>query len=94
MLIETVPDSDIIRISALGTNIVVVNSLEAVNELLDKRSAIYSDRYGFWRFCICRTALTCSCTLVRPRMVMLNELYVHAHTFWSNTQLLCSLGKM
>ncbi|TFK84330.1 cytochrome P450 [Polyporus arcularius HHB13444] len=36
--------SDIIRVSALGMNIVVANTLEVVNELLDKRSAIYSDR--------------------------------------------------
>nr|VWO98686.1 Aspartate aminotransferase (EC [Ganoderma boninense] len=37
-------DSEMVRLSALGMNIVVVNKLEAVNELLDKRSSIYSDR--------------------------------------------------
>ncbi|KAI0713249.1 cytochrome P450 [Earliella scabrosa] len=37
-------NSDIIHISALGTNIVIASSLEVVNELLDKRSALYSDR--------------------------------------------------
>ncbi|KAM5539123.1 hypothetical protein V8D89_007346 [Ganoderma adspersum] len=37
-------DSDMVRLSALGTNIVVVNKLEVVNGLLDKRSSIYSDR--------------------------------------------------
>ncbi|KAI0739114.1 hypothetical protein C8Q80DRAFT_231316 [Daedaleopsis nitida] len=31
--------SDIIRVSALGTNIIVLNSLSLVNELLDKRSS-------------------------------------------------------
>ncbi|OJT14150.1 O-methylsterigmatocystin oxidoreductase [Trametes pubescens] len=37
-------DSDIIRINAMGMNIIVANSLEVANDLLDKRSAIYSDR--------------------------------------------------
>ncbi|RPD65871.1 cytochrome P450 [Lentinus tigrinus ALCF2SS1-7] len=37
-------DSAIIRVSALGMNVVVANTLEVANELLDKRSAIYSDR--------------------------------------------------
>ncbi|EJF62441.1 cytochrome P450 [Dichomitus squalens LYAD-421 SS1] len=36
--------SDLVRMSVLGTNIVVINTLEMVNELLDKRSSIYSDR--------------------------------------------------
>ena len=38
------PGSDTIRLSALGMNIVVANSLEVANELLDRRSSIYSDR--------------------------------------------------
>lgn len=33
------------RVSALGVNMVVANTLEVANELLDKRSAIYSDRF-------------------------------------------------
>ncbi|EKM54990.1 uncharacterized protein PHACADRAFT_119876 [Phanerochaete carnosa HHB-10118-sp] len=37
-------DSDILRLNVLGSNIIIVNSLEAANDLLDKRSAIYSDR--------------------------------------------------
>ncbi|KAI0362724.1 cytochrome P450 [Trametes cingulata] len=37
-------DSDIIRLNALGMNIVVANSYEIATELLDRRSAIYSDR--------------------------------------------------
>ncbi|KAH9901131.1 cytochrome P450 [Cubamyces lactineus] len=37
-------DSDIIRLNALGMNIVVANSMEVASELLDRRSAIYSDR--------------------------------------------------
>ncbi|KAI0637236.1 cytochrome P450 [Trametes polyzona] len=36
--------SDIIRLNALGMNIVVANSLEVASDLLEKRSAIYSDR--------------------------------------------------
>lgn len=37
-------ESDVIGLRIFGTNIVVVNSLEAATELLDKRSSIYSDR--------------------------------------------------
>ncbi|OSD02813.1 cytochrome P450 [Trametes coccinea BRFM310] len=37
-------DSDIIRLNALGMNIVVANSIQVATELLDRRSAIYSDR--------------------------------------------------
>ncbi|TCD67113.1 hypothetical protein EIP91_000576 [Steccherinum ochraceum] len=36
--------SDIIRLNVLGTNIIVVNSLEAATDLFDKRSTIYNDR--------------------------------------------------
>ena len=37
-------DSDIIFLELLGNNIVVLNSAEAASDLLEKRSAIYSDR--------------------------------------------------
>ncbi|TCD67111.1 hypothetical protein EIP91_000574 [Steccherinum ochraceum] len=36
--------SDIIQLDALGTSIVVINSVEIAMELLDKRSSLYSDR--------------------------------------------------
>ncbi|CAK5284897.1 unnamed protein product, partial [Mycena citricolor] len=37
-------DSDIIHLSALGTSFVVLSSAEAVKELFEKRSAVYSSR--------------------------------------------------
>ncbi|KAG8704079.1 hypothetical protein FRC09_003786, partial [Ceratobasidium sp. 395] len=37
-------NSDIFSLSVPGTNIVVLNSLEHATNLLEKRSAIYSDR--------------------------------------------------
>ncbi|KAF7980672.1 hypothetical protein HWV62_37099 [Athelia sp. TMB] len=40
-------NSDIIYLNVLGTRIVVLNSFEAVTELLEKRAAIYSDRMGW-----------------------------------------------
>lgn len=46
-LIYLNPGSDIIRVNTLGTNIIVLNSLEATSDLLDKRSTIYSDRLAF-----------------------------------------------
>ena len=35
---------DVIHLEALGKHFVVLNSAEAVNDLLEQRSAIYSDR--------------------------------------------------
>ncbi|KAI0356140.1 cytochrome P450 [Trametes cingulata] len=37
-------ESDVIRLNALGVNLIVANSMEVARELLDRRSAIYSDR--------------------------------------------------
>ncbi|KAJ6503088.1 cytochrome P450 [Mycena vulgaris] len=37
-------DSGVIHLSVMGTSIVVLSSVEAAEDLLDKRSAIYSDR--------------------------------------------------
>ena len=35
---------DIVHLNVLGQHIVILDSVEAVKELLDRRSAIYSDR--------------------------------------------------
>ena len=35
---------DVIHANVLGTHYIILNSLEAVEDLLEKRSAIYSDR--------------------------------------------------
>ncbi|KAF9013081.1 cytochrome P450 [Cyathus striatus] len=37
-------NSDIIHVGALGNNVIILNSMEAVNDLLEKRSSIYSSR--------------------------------------------------
>ncbi|KAJ6580679.1 cytochrome P450 [Mycena capillaripes] len=37
-------DSDIIYLNAVGTSIVVLSSMDAVTELLERRSSLYSDR--------------------------------------------------
>ena len=54
---------------------VVLNSKEAVHDLLDKRSSIYSDRSDnlIRHFELGLAHLEAEC---RPRYVMLNELYV------------------
>lgn len=39
-------DSDIVHANLLGTHVIVLNSAKAVSELFEKRSSIYSDRYG------------------------------------------------
>lgn len=38
------PDSDIIYLDAMGFSFIVLNSLETADELLDKRSTLYSGR--------------------------------------------------
>ena len=43
-LILAFADSDVLHLSFLGSDHVVLNSSEAISDLLDKRSAIYSDR--------------------------------------------------
>ena len=35
---------DVVHISALGKHIIILNSVKAANDLLERRSAIYSDR--------------------------------------------------
>ena len=37
--------SDVVHVDVLGSHIVILNSIKAANDLLDKRSSIYSDRY-------------------------------------------------
>lgn len=37
-------ESDIIQLDVFGTSIVILNSLEAITDLLEKRSSIYSTR--------------------------------------------------
>jgi len=38
------PDTDVLYLNVLGADQIVLNSNEAISDLLDKRSAIYSDR--------------------------------------------------
>lgn len=37
---------DVIYLEALGQKIIVLNSIQAAEDLLERRSAIYSDRSG------------------------------------------------
>ena len=39
------PESDITYLNAMGSSFIVLNSLDTADELLDKRSMIYSGRY-------------------------------------------------
>lgn len=48
--------SDVIRYNVLGTNVIVLNTLQSATDLLDKRSSIYSDRCALLLYCCeCRT---------------------------------------
>ena len=37
-------DSDIIHVAVAGSHLVILNSMEATTDLLEKRSSIYSNR--------------------------------------------------
>ncbi|THH33486.1 hypothetical protein EUX98_g687 [Antrodiella citrinella] len=41
---SNIHDSDIIRLNALGNNIVVINTIDIAMDLFEKRSSLYSDR--------------------------------------------------
>ena len=43
-LILGASDTDVLYLSYLGADRIILNSNEAISDLLDKRSAIYSDR--------------------------------------------------
>ena len=41
---ETIQLGDVIHLSALGQHTIILNSVEAAWDLLEKRSSVYSDR--------------------------------------------------
>jgi hypothetical protein len=43
-LVLSVPTGDIVSLKVPGGNVIVLNSIKAATDLLEKRSAIYSDR--------------------------------------------------
>ena len=48
-LISVYADSDVLYLNFLGADHIILNSREAISDLLDKRSAIYSGRVrDFW----------------------------------------------
>jgi hypothetical protein len=47
-LIPATSDSDVVYLKFLGAEHIILNSNEAITELLDKRSAIYSDRVRYF----------------------------------------------
>jgi len=82
-LVPLLIDSDIIHLNIAGTSLVVLDTAEAVMDLLERRSLIYSDR--FFMFFIRDYSLRCC---YRPRMPMVNELMG-----WSFNFGLMSYGK-
>lgn len=70
-------DSPLVRLNVLGNNIIVLNTMEAINDLLEKRSSNYSDRYVPTIVVSPHCAVSYAILLRNgsPDMVMLNELY-------------------
>ena len=64
-------DSEIIHFKLFGSHVIVLNSSRAQKELLEKRSAIYSDRYGH---SCARYGSVVSRWLGRQQTVMMHEL--------------------
>lgn len=44
-LLSLFSGSDVIHVDVMGYHIVILNSIKSANELLEKKSSIYSDRY-------------------------------------------------
>src|ERR1700733_6142749 len=73
--------SEIIHFDIFGSSVVVVNSAEAAHELFEKRSLIYSDRLVQ---IICHNFVLLT-GQSRPRMPMLNEMFVFTMSAKSKT---------
>jgi hypothetical protein len=43
---ESLSGSDVIHADVMGSHIIILNSMKAAHELLDKRSSFYSDRHA------------------------------------------------
>ncbi|TBU22643.1 cytochrome P450 [Dichomitus squalens] len=73
--------TDIIRLNMLGFNIIVLDTLEAANELLDKRSSIYTMDYGDdWRVCRKMTHHEYHATSFQKyRPILARRAYEHIH---------------
>lgn len=72
MIIQQLIDSNVIHLSALGTHLVILNSHESAIDLLEKRSAVYSDRVRRYRQSFLVFHLT-RCD--QPHLPMLVDLY-------------------
>jgi hypothetical protein len=81
--------SDIIHFNIFGSSVIVVNSAETARELFEKRSVIYSDRlvHIVYRNIILLTGQP------RPRMPMLNEMYVIS-CLWITTSLMAAVSDL
>ena len=69
----SITDTDILYLNVAGQSIVVLDTFEAANELLERRSSLYSSRWaGISVFQ--ERFLNIQCDSCRPRLPMLNEL--------------------
>lgn len=64
-------DSDVVHLNLAGTHLMIVNTAEAVSELFEHRSAIYSDRVRCNRQWM---KLISNLDTLQPRLPMLVEL--------------------
>jgi hypothetical protein len=48
-LLSLFSGSDVIHVDVMGYHIIILNSIKSANELLEKKSSIYSDRYDRYR---------------------------------------------
>lgn len=60
LLTEEIIDSDVLHLEIAGGNYIILNSYQAVTDLLEKRSSIYSSR------CVCLNALRFEIMLTDP----------------------------
>ncbi|KAF2969995.1 hypothetical protein GQX73_g3492 [Xylaria multiplex] len=73
-------DTDILYFNVLGRSIIVLNSIEAAHELLDKRGANYSDRPRFVLFEVMGWGVTLTFLRWSPRFVLHRKLLQKSFT--------------
>lgn len=71
-------ESDLIHLNVFGTHILVVNSAEVAKALFEGKSALYGDRLVYIFTWSSENSDCFQKLLARPRMTMLNELYVES----------------
>lgn len=81
--------SDVVYADVMGSHIIILNSIKAGHELLDKRSTIYSDRYDTRGCSEAPLAIHSFNAPHRPLFAALRKLYVKPASLFSLSDPMC-----